>query len=763
MLFFKSNVTGKQPDRHSPLFWRSFLQTSIPAFILIIVIFLTLFNFLIPLIRDKYIEQRKVQLKNITDVAMNIIGTQEKLEREHKRSRALAQQTALERIRSIRYGEKDSGYFWVQNEKSIVIAHSVVPDLEGKSFREVDPEYGDALEKVTELTDVVIANKRDDFLVYDWYNASTGSIGKKLSYIKYYDPWRWVVGTGIFIDDINNEISRIIENITVMGIVLVGSLLILSVIYSYFIVRFRISADKVKRALIESESAVRLRDEQLEMVFDASPFAVAIVRQTDGTIVRVNPPFTKLTGYEQDAVIGRTLVETRLLSESDYVMIQRNIAENGKGDMVSSGNISGSLITRAGEVLNVISSAVSVNIGGDQCFAVMLTDITDERRLQEQLHQSQKMDTVGHLAGGIAHDFNNMLTGILGSAEVIKKSAEESGNDEIREYIDIVIDAAGRAAELTSKLLAFSRRGKAISTTIDVHDSIRSAIMLLKRSIDKKIEIVDNLTAERHSIVGDPSLIQNAFLNIALNANDAMPDGGKMVFASAVVHLDDEFIRKYPSVSRGDYIEIQISDTGTGIAKDILPRIFDPFFTTKPVGKGTGLGLSAVYGAVTMHKGTIAVYSEEGVGTVFKIYLPLEDRIAGTADDESREIKYGKGRILVIDDESIIRNAAFGMLSVMGYDVVLAEDGVQGIEIYKKDHDRIDLVLLDMVMPKLNGKETFDGLIRVNPSVKVIFSSGFNPEGTFGDMRDRGAKGFIPKPYRIAELAKVISDVLSEH
>jgi signal transduction histidine kinase len=326
--------------------------------------------------------------------------------------------------------------------------------------------------------------------------------------------------------------------------------------------------------------------------------------------------------------------------------------------MVSSGNISGSLIHRAGEVLNVISSAVSVNIGGDQCFAVMLTDITDERRLQEQLHQSQKMDTVGHLAGGIAHDFNNMLTGILGSAEVIKKSAEESGNDEIREYIDIVIDAAGRAAELTSKLLAFSRRGKAISTTIDVHDSIRSAIMLLKRSIDKKIEIVDNLTAERHSIVGDPSLIQNAFLNIALNANDAMPDGGKMVFASAVVHLDDEFIRKYPSVSRGDYIEIQISDTGTGIAKDILPRIFDPFFTTKPVGKGTGLGLSAVYGAVTMHKGTIAVYSEEGVGTVFKIYLPLEDRIAGTADDESREIKYGKGRILVIDDESIIRNAA---------------------------------------------------------------------------------------------------------
>ncbi|HNX58330.1 MAG TPA: response regulator, partial [Spirochaetota bacterium] len=300
------------------------------------------------------------------------------------------------------------------------------------------------------------------------------------------------------------------------------------------------------------------------------------------------------------------------------------------------------------------------------------------------------------------------------------------------------------------------------STTIDVHDSIRSAIMLLKRSIDKKVEIIENLTAERHSITGDPSLIQNAFLNIGLNANDAMPDGGKMIFATAVVHLDDEFIRKYPSVTRGEYIEIQISDTGTGIAKDIISRIFDPFFTTKPVGKGTGLGLSAVYGAVTLHKGAIAVYSEEEVGTVFKIYLPLEDRIAGAADDETRVVKHGKGRILVIDDESIIRNTAFGMLSMLGYDVVLAEDGVQGIEIYKREHDRIDLVLLDMVMPKMNGKETFEGLISVKPSVKVVFSSGFSPEGTFGDMRDRGAKGFIPKPYRIADLAKVISDVMSE-
>ncbi|HNX58884.1 MAG TPA: cache domain-containing protein, partial [Spirochaetota bacterium] len=447
---------GKQSDRHSPLFWRSFLQTSIPAFILIIIIFLTLFNFLIPLIREKYIEQRKVQLKSITDVAMNIIGSQEKLERDHNRSRELAQQTALERIRSIRYGDMDSGYFWVQNEKSIVIAHSMVPDLEGKSFREVDPEYREALEKVTKLTDVVIANKRDEFLVYDWYNTSTGSIGKKLSYIKYYEPWRWVVGTGIFIDDINHEMARILENITAVGIALVAGVFILSMIYSYFIVRFRISADNIRRALIESESAVRLRDEQLEMVFDASPFAVAIVRQTDGTIVMVNTPFTKLTGYEQSEVIGKSLVEMSLLSEPDYLLIRKRIAESGKGEMVPSGNISGSLITHSGEVLNVIFSALSVNIGGDQCFAMMLTDITDERRLQEQLYQAQKMDTVGHLAGGIAHDFNNMLTGILGSAEVIKKSSEENGNEEIREYIDIVIEAAGRAAELTSKLLAFS-------------------------------------------------------------------------------------------------------------------------------------------------------------------------------------------------------------------------------------------------------------------------------------------------------------------
>jgi signal transduction histidine kinase/CheY-like chemotaxis protein len=416
------------------------------------------------------------------------------------------------------------------------------------------------------------------------------------------------------------------------------------------------------------------------------------------------------------------------------------------------------LTSKSGTRKDLVYSIVPIVFDGEKCFVSMIFDITEEKALQEQLAQSQKMDTVGQLAGGIAHDFNNMLSGILGSAEVIGMNQNLDG--EVREYINIIINAAERASELTSKLLAFSRRGKIISSVIDIHECISSVIMLLKRSIDKRIIIKESLLAERFKITGDPTLIQNALLNLAINAKDAMPDGGSITIATREEYLDDEFLKKYPHADKGLYLEIDVSDTGSGISRENLPKIFDPFFTTKPVGKGTGLGLAAVYGTVKEHRGFIRVYSEENVGTVFRIYLPLDSERNYEKEKAESIVISGKGRIMVVDDESVIRNTAYGMLSSMGYDVLLAQDGEEALKIYESENEKIDLVILDMVMPKISGKETFERLKKIDKSVKVIFSSGFSPEAVAGDIRGIGAIGFIQKPYRIVELSKLIHEAI---
>ena len=225
-------------------------------------------------------------------------------------------------------------------------------------------------------------------------------------------------------------------------------------------------------------------------------------------------------------------------------------------------------------------------------------------------------------------------------------------------------------------------------------------------------------------------------------------------------YLDDEFLKKYPHADKGLYLEIDVSDTGSGISRENLPKIFDPFFTTKPVGKGTGLGLAAVYGTVKEHRGFIRVYSEENVGTVFRIYLPLDSERNYEKEKAESIVISGKGRIMVVDDESVIRNTAYGMLSSMGYDVLLAQDGEEALKIYESENEKIDLVILDMVMPKISGKETFERLKKIDKSVKVIFSSGFSPEAVAGDIRGIGAIGFIQKPYRIVELSKLIHEAI---
>lgn len=379
---------------------------------------------------------------------------------------------------------------------------------------------------------------------------------------------------------------------------------------------------------------------------------------------------------------------------------------------------------------------------------------------QERLRQSEKMESIGQLAGGVAHDFNNMLAGILGAAEILgRKLPEDDASN--RKMVDLIKRSAQSAAELTAQLLTFSRQKKNISTSIDLHEIIGDAVALLQRSLDKQIEINVSLPDIELPLVCDPAQLQNAFLNLGINAGDAMAGAGTLTIKAEVIEFDQVYCdNSVFAIEPGAFVEITIEDTGTGIDLETQKHIFDPFFTTKEQGKGTGLGLASVYGATCAHHGAITVYSELGRGTVFHLYLPLGNVIHKTRPQATPMQLHKSGTILVIDDEEVIRTTAKITLQDMGFEVLIAENGKEGIELFSTEHNRIDLVILDMIMPKMGGSETFRELQKIDPQAKIVISSGFTKNESISELKEEGLLDFIAKPYHRSELERILAQWL---
>ncbi len=382
----------------------------------------------------------------------------------------------------------------------------------------------------------------------------------------------------------------------------------------------------------------------------------------------------------------------------------------------------------------------------------------EKTKLLEQLNQAHKMDAIGQLAGGIAHDFNNMLGGILGAAQVLPRHL--SDDPKAKNLHSIIMQSATRAADLTSKLLTFSRTSSKASTPVNIHAIIQETITLLQNTTDRRIQIETALKANQSSIVGDPSQLQSAILNLGINAAQAMPSGGTLCFSTRLVDIDNVICNLSPfDLHPGQFLEIEVKDTGCGIAAEDMHRIFEPFFTTKGQGKGTGLGLAAVYGTVTQHGGSITVYSEEDNGTSFQILLPLNISAKASKPVCQEAIK-GQGNILVVDDEGVMRITAKAILEDLGYSVLLAENGEEALSVFKENKKTIDLVILDMIMPVMNGKDCFAALQKLYPEVRVILSSGFVREEDLEDMKKNGLQGYIHKPYLSETLSQSVYSAL---
>jgi signal transduction histidine kinase/ActR/RegA family two-component response regulator len=384
--------------------------------------------------------------------------------------------------------------------------------------------------------------------------------------------------------------------------------------------------------------------------------------------------------------------------------------------------------------------------------------IRQEKKLYEQLLRSQKLEALGTLAGGIAHDFNNLLTAIRGYAELL---SDNPGDPEAtRRFAVTILNAADQGADLTRRILATTRKERMQVVPVDLNSVVRTSLGLLERSIPKSIEVAAVLDENVPGVTGDPSQLQQVIMNLAVNARDAMPGGGKLTVSTNWTD-GEEFPAEGSAPPPDGYVRLCVSDTGHGMDAATRLKIFDPFFTTKETGKGTGLGLFIVHSVVANHGGKINIYSEEGQGTRFSVYLPATRETAGAEEAESGEI-FGSGTILVIDDEPDILALCGDLLSTLGYDVIVAGGGAEGIALFKERGDAIALVLLDMIMPKMGGEAVFRALKAHRPDVKVLLSSGYSPDGYEGidTLIREGVGGFISKPFSRKAIGLAIRKLL---
>ncbi len=418
--------------------------------------------------------------------------------------------------------------------------------------------------------------------------------------------------------------------------------------------------------------------------------------------------------------------------------------------------------------VETVVSAMKTPEGSITGYVVVNRDISERMKaeeekstLQEQLRQAQKLEAIGRLAGGIAHDFNNVLTVIKATCQISLLGLDE--RDPLYGNLKEIESSADRAADLTRQLLAFSRRQVMEMEVLDLNDIIRGLNKMLHRLLGEDIELVASLRERIGKIKADRGQIEQVIINLAVNARDAMPDGGKLTIETADVELDEEYARTHIDVQPGRYVMLSVNDTRVGMTPEVKARLFEPFFTTKEKGKGTGLGLATVYGIVKQSGGHIWVYSEPGQGTTFKIYLPrVDEALTEKKKEVNEEIPRGSETILVVEDEEKVRNLAVLILKGRGYKVLEASDGGEALLICEKYKEPIDLILTDVVMPRMNGRELAERLKEIHPEMKVLFMSGY-PENVIvhHGVLEEGVN-FVHKPFTLEGLARKVREVLDK-
>ena len=506
----------------------------------------------------------------------------------------------------------------------------------------------------------------------------------------------------------------------------------------------------------EAEEAVRDSDKKLQAITSLANDAIILI-DDGGKVSFWNTAAEKIFGYEKSELMGKALdiIIPPQYKEAHKKGVTRFV-ETGSGPMI--GKIyEVSALRKDGSEFPVEVSISGLQIKGKWHSAGIVRDITGRKTMEAQLRQAQKMVAIGTLAGGVAHDFNNILTAIIGFGSLLTMKMEKS--DPLLHDVKQILAAADRAAILTQSLLTFSRKLPIDTKPVNLNDIVNKVEKFLARLLREDIEFKCMLSEENLTIMADPPQIEQVLINLVANARDAMPTGGKLRISTEILELDREFIWAHGYGTLGRYASLTCSDNGAGMDKETVQRIFEPFFTTKEIGKGTGLGLAIVYGIVKQHNGYINCYSEPGQGTTFRIYLPLIRALPEVACEMPETLqKGGDETILVAEDYDSVRDLIKQVLETFGYKVVVAVDGEDAVAKFIENKDEIKLVILDVIMPKMNGKETCEKILQLNPDMKCLFTSGYAAD--IIDEEEKKMLHFLSKPVVPTMLLRKIREIL---
>ena len=567
--------------------------------------------------------------------------------------------------------------------------------------------------------------------------------------------WPWIP------HPFSQPMDRLLDLITGYVLSLLTCVLMLWVILEGF--------RRERQHLQETLAALQASEEKFERIFQGSPGGLVILEFGNGLILEVSEGFCRLSGYTRAEALGRDFTELKLWHDPSE-------GERLRGEVTRSTTFQGfqaRLVKKDQSTFWGELALAPLQFDGKPCLLATIHNISERRlaedalreslqetlrveeerrRLEGVIHQAQKMDSLGSLAGGVAHDFNNMLGGIMGYADLLLAGEQDPKR---QGYLQAVLAAASRSGDLTRKLLAFGRRGKNLTESVDLTAAIDECLAMLRPSVPPhvsvELELASGLRAD-----GDPSQIHQVIVNLCINAVEAMPEQGTLRITTRVRELwgaEAEALQ----VPAGAYVELQVADTGMGMTEDVRHRIFEPFFTTKTTGNGsgTGLGLATVYGIIHGHGGTIEVHSLRGRGSAFQVVLPM-GKLAPVPRNGEASPALGVGRVLVVEDEALLRELAVSALETLGFAVSSAANGAAGVAAFGAAHTELKAVLLDLKMPIMGGREAFLAMHQLDPEVPVIICTGFGENEEVQKILSAGAAGMLAKPYRIADLGRIL-------
>lgn len=515
----------------------------------------------------------------------------------------------------------------------------------------------------------------------------------------------------------------------------------------------------------KAEEALRESEERFRLTFHTNPDAINVTRLEDGLYVDVNEGFTRLTGFAREDVIGQSSLAVNIwVDPADRQELVRGLQEKGYYE-----NLEARFRCKNGSIIHGLMSAKIIHLQGAPHIISITRDITERKqaeearlKLEEQLRQAQKMESVGRLAGGIAHDFNNLLTVIQGHSMMMRDQVP--AEHPLREPLQAIQHASQRAAALTRQLLAFSRKQILAPSRLDLNTIVANLRKMLERLIGEDISLSTVLEPDLWPVIADPGQLEQVIVNLAVNARDAMPTGGLLTIETRNIYVEDQKAETYPDLRTGPYTLLSVSDNGCGMDEDIRSHLFEPFFTTKEVGKGTGLGLAMVYGIVKQSGGDITVYSEPERGTTFKIYLPAYP--GSTANEVNPQVQTliqgGNETILLVEDDESVRDLVQETLREKGYIILEARQGDEALSLAGQYRGQIDLLLTDVVMPRMSGRELAEWLKIIQPQIKVLFISGYTDDAVVRHGLLDAEIEFLAKPFLPNDLAAKVREVLDK-